>query len=440
MKSGSEALWFFLGYFVLLSVILLFLPVHFAFAQYHYELTPSISVSETYDDNIYLNSTDETSDYITGVTPGLSLNILSPKMQLELAYAPTFVWYAKEDGNNTVRHEGILTFGRDLTQHLRFDLTDTYLFTEEPLEETEGVEGIRVTPDQRYTYQRNTGSASLRYLFGTENELTVGYTHSLLDNEDEELDEPIIPDDGTTQTPFATLAYWFNVKNGLVLDYEYVKADFYRKDDSEPGNDHTGNGTGIRYLYRFTPHTRGSVGYDYTTRNFDKEEEDYKVHEGSAGFEHAFSPAYSISLAGGYFVQKNEDSDDETGPSYDAFLIKTFSRGSFTIGGSGGWDEAYLEAERRGFTRYWSANTALEYQILESLMGYAGGSYRSDKDADDREWTTWRGNCGLTWEFLRWYSLTLDYTYAYRESDVDTDDYTVNHIMLSLTASRLFRW
>jgi len=421
-------------------VLSVFLPIHFAFAQVHYELIPSISVSETYDDNIYLNSSDETSDYITGVSPGLSLNILSQKMQFEFEYAPTFVWYAKEDGNNTVRHAGTLTFGRDLTQHLRFDLTDTYLFTEEPLEETEGVEGIRVTPDERYTYQRNIGTASLRYLFGSENALTVGYTNELLDNEDETLDDPIIPDDGTTQTPFATLAYWFNIKNGIELDYEYVKADFSRKDDFEPQDDYTGHGTGVRYLYRFSPHTTGFVGYGYTTRDFDGETEDYDVQEGSVGFEHAFSPDFSVTLEGGYFVRKNDYSDDDSGPTYEASLIKTFSRGRFTIGGSGGWDEAYLEAEARGFTRYWSANTAVEYQILESLRGYAGGGYRWDEDRDDREWETWQGNCGLTWEFLRWYALSLDYTYADRDDDVDIDDYTVNRVMLRLTAGRLFRW
>ena len=438
LKAGSQELWFFWGCF---AMIFLFLPVHSSFAQFHYELTPSISVSETYDDNIYLNSSDETSDYITEVTPGLSLNILSQNTQLELTYAPTFVRYDDEDENNTVRHSGTLILGHDLTQHLRFDLTDTYIFSEEPLEETEGIEAPRVTPDERYTYQRNIGTASLRYLFGAENVLTVGYTHSLLDNEDVELSEPIIPDDGTIQTPFATLAYWFNVKNGLELDYEYVKAGFDRKDDFEPEDDYTGHGTGIRYLYRFTPHTTGSVGYDYTTRDFDGLEEDYEVHEGSAGFDHTFSPDLSVSLVGGYFVQKNDYSDDETGATYEASLMKTFSRGSFTIGGSGGWDEAYLEAERRGFTRYWSANASIEYQILEPLMGYAGGSYRTDEDdADDREWTTWRGNCGLTWDFLRWYALSLDYTYADRDDDVDTDDYTVNRVMLRLTASRLFRW
>ncbi|MBW2035426.1 MAG: outer membrane beta-barrel protein [Deltaproteobacteria bacterium] len=114
-------------------LILLFGFSPTAFAKYHFDFTPSISVSEVYDDNIYLNSTNEKSDYITTVTPGFNLNMVSEKSHLELSYAPGFVWYDKEDQNDTVRHSGTLTFGQDLTQHFSFDLTDTYIKSEDPL-------------------------------------------------------------------------------------------------------------------------------------------------------------------------------------------------------------------------------------------------------------------------------------------------------------------
>ena len=45
-----------------------------AFAQYQYQLTPSIAVSEEYNDNINAGATDEVSDYITGLTPGISFD------------------------------------------------------------------------------------------------------------------------------------------------------------------------------------------------------------------------------------------------------------------------------------------------------------------------------------------------------------------------------
>lgn len=412
--------------------LLLLVSAQVSFAKYNFELTPAISVGETYNDNIYLGSTNEKSDYITMVSPSLDLNILSEKNSLALQYAPTFVWYDDESQNDTVRHLGTLTFAQDLTEHLRFDLTNTYLKSEEPIEDIEYVEGVRTT---RNTYQRNTGEARLLYLFGPENSLTAGYRHSTLQNKDVTLD------DGTIQNPFCTLFYWLNVKNGLELDYEFTDAEFSTDDGSVPGDDYTGHRAGMRYLYRFTPHSTASLGYHYTSRDFDRQAEDYDVHEGSVGFEQAFSPDLSVSMGVGYFAVDNDRSDDESGLTYNASMIKRFARGIFSIGGDGGWDEAYLEAERRGLTRYWSGNTRIEYRILEPLSGYAGGFYRQDKrDLDNREWKILRGNCGLEWSFHRWFSFSLDYTYSERDSDVNTEDYVANRVMLVLTGSRLFQW
>ena len=98
-----------------------------------------------------------------------------------------------------------------------------------------------------------------------------------------------------------------------------------------------------------------------------------------------------------------------------------------------------MEAERRGLTTYWSANSRVEYRFMERLNGYAGSSIRRDRDRENREWETWRGSCGLTLEFARWFSLSLDYSHIDRNDDIDTEDYRVNRLMLILSASKLYR-
>ena len=133
-------------------------------------------------------------------------------------------------------------------------------------------------------------------------------------------------------------------------------------------------------------------------------------------------------------------SDNETGYNYNAILSKNFKHGNLTIGGRGGWDESYLDAERTGFTRFWSAETRFEYLLMKSLSTYLGGSFRQNKDSENRKWGTWRANCGLRLSFYRWFSLSLDYTYAQRDDDIDTEDFVENMVMLSLTANRLLRW
>ena len=418
---------------VIVFVALFFAP-SISSAQHQVEFTPSLSVSEMYDDNLYLDDTNEQYDYITTISPGINVDILSQKGHLELAYAPTFVMYNKEDQNDTVRHSGNLTFDQELAQHLSFGLFDTYIKSEEPIEETEGIEGVR---DTRNPYWRNTFQTHLRYVFGAENIFSLGYHHIMLENED------ITIDDGITQEPFVNLTYWFNTKNGMELNSQYIKADFSRDDDTLSGDDYTGSDAGVRYLHRFTPHTMGFIGYNLTGRNLEGLSEDYKVHEGIVGFEHSFYQGFSLTFSGGYFVQEIEgieDSDDVSGYSYDMTLTRTFERGTISIGGQGGYREAYLEAERRGFTRYQGGNAGFEYQVMERLSNYANGSYTRNKDPDDQEWKTINTNYGFRWTVLPWLSASLDYSYYTRDDEIDVNDYNRNRVMVIFTAIKPFRY
>jgi hypothetical protein len=413
-----------------------------AHAQYRYELTPSISVSETYDDNLYLISQNEISDYITGVTLGIDLGLLSEKTDFSLEYAPSFVFYNDHSENDTTRHLASLTWGQELTQHVRFDLTDSFYRTEEPLEYDETIQGVRGT---REPYWRNTVDAGLEFLFGPEKKLTLGYAQSYLKNED-----PAV-NDGRIQNPSASLAYWFNERNGIELEYQYTKGDFWKDlDVGEAQDDFTGDAVDLRYVRRFNHQTSVSIRYGFTTRDFEGLTEDYDVQEGSIGFDHSFSPQTTLSLSGGYFSQDRDCSVGQDGhrdcpvgqdgPAYDVLLTRQFERGRFTIGGTGGWYESFLDAEGRGFTKYHSGNANVEYQILERLGFNAGGSYRRDRGNTGREWTTLRGTAEVSWNFLQDFSLSLGYQYADRDDDIDMEDYTSNRVMLSISASRLCRW
>lgn len=399
-------------------------------AQYQYEITPSISLSELYDDNVNLTNQNEESEYITTASPGMNLSVSSELTDLSFQYAPTFVWYDKNDQNDTVRQSGTLAFTRELAQGLSFELNDTYLRSEDPLEETEGVIGVRAS---RNIYHRNTGRANFIYAFGTDNIFSYGYRHSFLENNDTALD------DNKVKGPFANMSYWFNVKNGIELDFQHTVAKFSRDDGTAAGDNYRGYDTGVRYIYRFNPQTSGNMGYNFSNRHFIGVTEDYDVHEGSMGFDHSFSPDLSLRMNGGYFVQKNVLTEDEKGYSYNVSLNKNFDRGSFTVGGNGGWSENILEADRQGFTKYQGLEIGYQFQIMENLNSYAGGSYRRNKEPDNSEWKNIRVNYGLTWSFLRWYSLSMDYTCSVRDDDDNTQDYTDNRVMLIFSANRFFR-
>ncbi len=417
------------SFFLMLACLLIPRP---SFSQNRIEFTPSISVSETYDDNIDLDSTGEQSDYITAVSPAFNLSVQAENKDLTLYYSPSFVWYDKRSEDDTVRHSGSLGYDQQLSQHINFHLSDTFLKSEEPIEETEDIQAQR---RDRNPYWRNNGNTSLQYTFGPENILSVGYGQSRLENDD------ITIDDSVTQNADADLTYWFNEKHGFETNYTYTRADFWNDGGFQAGDDYKGHKIGTKYRHRFSPHSTGFIGYTFTTRNFEGDSEDYDIHDGDMGIDHAFSSSLNLSAGVGYFVQKNDRSEDESGPTYNVALTKQFERGSVTFDGMGGWNESYQDADRTGFTRYNSVGVSLQYQLMQALSAHAGASYRMDtEDRADRDWNTLRGNVGLSWAFMRWFSLSLNYYYAERDDDLDTEDYTSNKVVLSLSGSRLFIW
>lgn len=426
---------------VFLSMILSFswvlsLPAQ---AEYRYQLTPSISVGEVYDDNIDLSRDNKKSDYITGATPGIDFHILSRKTSLRIKYAPTFVRYARESGNNTTRHSANLDLSRQLSRHWSLDLSDTFLRSEDPLEDVLDLAGVRTT---RNIYKNNDATAGFRYQFGPENVLSFGYRHGLRENSQPDLD------DWTTQEFFSHVDYWPDVKNGLSIHYAYTRGDFSRDDLSNAGEDYTGFTTGLSYHYRFSPHTRCDVRYEFTKRDFEipldrageGPDESYNAHNMTVGMEHAFSRHFTAALRGGYYLQKRETAGDEGGPLYEVSLNRTFRHGSLTFGGDGGWHESYIDDSRRGFIRYNGVRARLAYQFLKELRGHAEGAYQVNRDSLSMEWKTYRGSSGLQWSFMRWYALSLDYTYARRSGDDHTQDYTDNRVMLRLTFQRPYIW
>jgi hypothetical protein len=417
----------------LLAGLILFtgVPAH---AQTRIEVTPMITVSETYDDNINLTRTNKVSDYITVVTPGVALNLSREHTNLQLNYAPSFYRYAENDDLNYTAQSAGLNFGQDLVQGLRFNLADTYLQSEDPLQDPQNIQGLRQT---RNKYWTNITNASFGYTFGAQSQVNVGYSYYYYRNDE------ITLDDSTVQNPYANLTYWFDVKNGAEVTYGYTDAQFTRDDNLLAASDYTSNAAGMRYLRRFTPNSKGYVGYNYATFDYERFlPQDFGVHSGLVGLDHSFSPEYTVAASVGYFIRVNEITDNQDGPTYSASLIRRFAGGSITVGGNGGWSYENLQQGvglTSGFSQYYGGYVNGTYEILERVNIYGGLSYRHDKYTLDKS-DYFRGNCGVRWDFLRYYFVALDYSYIDRSEDLGLNEYTDNRIMLSIGASKLYQW
>lgn len=65
-------------------------------------IVPSLGVSEEFNSNIFDTARDRRSDFITGVTPGILVNLATPSATGTLDYSPTLQIYAKNSSQNNV--------------------------------------------------------------------------------------------------------------------------------------------------------------------------------------------------------------------------------------------------------------------------------------------------------------------------------------------------
>ncbi len=69
-----------------------------------WRVTPTIAVDETLTNNLFLTSTNRTSDLVTGITPGISIEGQGRRVSLRLNYGLTQYLYARESSQNNLQH------------------------------------------------------------------------------------------------------------------------------------------------------------------------------------------------------------------------------------------------------------------------------------------------------------------------------------------------
>lgn len=392
-----------------------------------------ITASEQYDDNIDLDTDDEESDWITAVGPGLTLTALFEETEIALSYDITFSYYLQNDENNDARHRLMLSGlkGVPIAEHWTLDLDESFLVSEDPLEKSEQTTSVQRSRDRVY---RNTADARFNYLFGEEDSLSFGLLHRLYITDD--------PDEEDSQEfrPGADFTYWFSLRHGLSLGYEYARATF--TEESDDFDKHVGS---INYTYRLSPSKQANMYYGYDSTEFDGDEEDtefdgvvdeedYVIHHGGLGYSQQVTNNTSWSISGGYFYRDRDRSDYNDGLEGFASVITAFERGSLTLEGSGGYREQYLESENLGFTEYYRASVLFDYQLLEKLTMSISGLYTRDEYKDttpQRDDDTWQAGVSLDYELLPWLSSSLSYLHRQRDSTEREEEYAVNRITLT---------
>jgi predicted porin len=97
-------------------------------------LTPSITISEEFNDNIFQDNSNRKSDFITGFTPGVTLTIQRPEYRWNAGYNFTAEIYAKETQlSNVANRQNLIIDGfYQLSPTVTFTLNELFIYDRNP--------------------------------------------------------------------------------------------------------------------------------------------------------------------------------------------------------------------------------------------------------------------------------------------------------------------
>ena len=194
--------------------------------------------------------------------------------------------------------------------------------------------------------------------------------------------------------------------------------------------------------------------------------EDSAIHEFTAGWDHDFSNHLRMTLSGGPTFVTFDESDNETGFNAFAGLTYDLVHSAFNANTSYAYEYENFDGRRTGLVKVWRNELGYEYRFTEAIRarldaGYeisdheeprtteeivvvtdtAGASATSiTQDHFSYQEDSYDVGLRLTYDFLRYYSLSTSYRYANFQSDAE-QDYDEHRVLVTLTAStELLRW
>jgi hypothetical protein len=378
---NSQLLLFVSVLMISLFLLPLLTPVS-VWARFH--VTPKISASETYNDNIYLDpSKDEDGDWITVIEPGLLFSWDTANLKVDLDYSLQFRYF----GDNSYLNE---TSFKDVQ---RGTLTAT-LFPDKNFTVLAQGDISRVVVDESHrTSDENEfiNRATLYHLL-----INPSYRLRL------------------TSTLAAILGYRFEIAT-------YDQVEHAKEYDYEEPNDYHQHIYSLILEDKLSPRTLLTAGYfftDYHTEENDPGEinEDFTRHDIALGIEQKVGSRLTVRARGGLVYFDFDESGREDGRTWNLGLNYEVSN-SLTLEAAYTYD--YIPSVSRGlskgedwsgFIRY-SRRLSADLHVYYTKTTYAEGEI--DNSADYTEDKSTGASLTLSYPLSRHVSANLNTDYTY---------------------------
>lgn len=417
------------------------------FGNFH----PYISVGEEYDSNIFLTHRDTKGDFITAVTGGLKFSTQDRTYGIDLNFQMGYLFYAEHHDLNFLSiGPSTLNAWYALAPNLTFRIRDYITRSDAAREQMYSgsaqlysgsapvysgnapVYSGNALPDQfllstvrgqKAIYIRNVVEPLLDYQFGKEDHFSVLYRDNIYRNENHRFE------DSMENTINPKLTYWFDINNGISLDY-YLTQNTYQHSP-----DQLINGATPRYTYRFDPRTSIFGEYHFEWQDFKSPGVDYYVHNPSLGIQYKFSPTLSGTAQVGYFWQIPVQGGKTQGPFFNLNLTKNTEKTIYALSFVGGYTEDYITAQNLGFAKTYGVYGTINHKLTERMsVGVTGSLARDEFSSVQKDWV-WGIWGNASYLILKWLTGSLQISYTEDHSNIKINSYRDYRGGLRLTAA-----
>jgi len=354
-----------------------------------FRLLPKISISETYTDNVFLTHEDAQGEYITTVSPELSLDFaLAPRNFIRLSYSGDFRFYKEFDNFRKDTHRPQVSWQWTTLKGSRFEVGGRMqLDSFQPFSEG----------DRSKDFEIREAFADALFRLWTKTELGLRYNF-----QSRRFDDPRDQEDNFDRNTVAfNIGYRLFPSMAIFLEYSHDQQD----NPEAPERDTDAN---IVYI---------GARWDPTAKLSGVLKVGYRKTEIQGGDEKGFDTDTDLTYR---FSDITE------------FRVTAFRR-LITSTRAARERESGIEEESDFFTSTGGSFSAT-YKKWEPLRLSMIFSYRND-DFEVRKDSFYIAGLEASYNFGRWLISSLNYQYSRNDSSQKDVDYKENRIVLKLSAS-----
>ncbi len=389
---------------------------------------PAVSVKEEYNDNIFLTENDKEDDFITTVSPSISLEYSPNKMlDLSLDYGLNFRIYGNNDQLNDTTLREIQSIRLDVAarpfSRIFLNLTDIYDRVAVDQRRRTAQDNAFLNKTERniltispYAVLPVTSSASV----------TAGYEYINTRYDDSEAS------DSDSHSYFGSLDKKFNSKLTGFLKYRFTN---YRADESnlQAGVDdydkHEGT-AGAAYKANSRTELSGEIGQSYL-KSSELDDSDSLIWklmaaynqatEGALSAVAAYEKSFENSIINGVSEKERADLIVELGRIYKVSINPYYIVDKF------------VNIDRKD--RVAGISSTISHNVSRKITASVSGSFEHQKlSPEDNKIKQYYAGTSLDYRIRDNMTIGVYYSFSKRESDRNSDDYNNNIAWIQGTA------